>query len=335
MLWIKRNLFLALGGVVALGLLGYGVFLFLGAQSRNAEYEEKINQAVSTLNNIYNAQVTPNATNIDLTKGETLKLRKALEQMQRFFSAVPAEKVTGLAFRSYRDNTLAELHRLAEQARITLPSKAYAFSFETQKAKVDFKDGTFPAIPHQMAEVRALCRILFDAHVDPLVNLRRAKVSKDDEESNVATDYLILKVETNTAADTVTSPYEVTFHCLSTELAAVMQGFLASTNGFVVKSVYVEPAVEIAAPAPGLPPPNVAPDPARRPPNRLPPPLPGAGGVPRPPVPGVPGAPVPALPGPFPAAIKPAAAGGDRPVILLKERRLRVTLLVYAIRALK
>jgi hypothetical protein len=339
MLWIKRNLFLALGGVVALGLLGYGVFLFLGAQSRNAEYEEKINQAVSTLNNINNAQVTPSATNIDLTKGETVKLHKALEQMQWFFTAVPAEKVTGLAFRSYRDNTLAELHRLAEQARITLPSKAYAFSFETQKAKVDFKDGTFPAIPQQMAEVRALCRILFDAHVDPLVNLRRAKVSKDDEESNVATDYLILKVETNAAAGTVTSPYEVTFHCLSTELATVIQGFLASTNGFVVKSVYVEPAVEIAAagaPGPGQPPPpNVAPDPRPRPPNRPPPQPPGAGGVPRPPVPGVPGAPVPALPAPFPAAVKPAAAGGDRPVILLKERRLRVTLLVYAIRALK
>src|SRR5207247_303925 len=145
----------------------------------------------------------------------------------------------------YRDNTLDELHRLADQARTTLPSKTYAFSFQTQKDKTDFKEGTFPAIPQQMAEVKALCKILFDAHVDPLVNLRRSRVSKDDEESTAASDYHSLKIETNTAVETVTSPYEVSFNCLSSDLAVAMQGFLASPHGFVVKAMHVEPAVEL------------------------------------------------------------------------------------------
>lgn len=299
MLWIKRNLFLAIGGLIALLLLGAGIFLLLGAKSRSDALEVEIEEMTSMLNNLYNSPVFPGQTNIDIARRETQKLGAAVTQMRKLFEPVPAEKVTGLAFRSYRDNTLAELHRMAEQARTTLPGKAYAFSFETQRTKVDFKDGTFPAIPEQMAEVKALCKILFDAHVDPLVNVRRSRVSKDDEESNAASDYLFLKVETNAALGTVTSPYELVFNCLSSDLAAVMQGFLNSRHGFVVKGIHVEPAVEAVGP-------NV---PVGRPPPR----------------------PVGQLaPVTVPAA---RTVGADKPIILLKERRLKVTLLVYAIRA--
>src|SRR6266516_2964934 len=237
MLWIKRNLFLALSSLVAVSLLGDGIFYFLEAKSKNEKLEEEIAQATNTLNTTYNAPVFPGATNIEIAKRETEKLRAAVAQMRKLFTPVAAEKVTGLAFRSYRDNTLAELHRLADQARTTLPSKTYAFSFQTQKDKTDFKEGTFPAIPQQMAEVKAMCKILFDAHVDPLLNLRRSRVSKDDEESSAATDYHSLKIETNTAVDTVTSPYEVTFNCLSSDLAATLQRVLGPPHDSVAKAI--------------------------------------------------------------------------------------------------
>jgi hypothetical protein len=296
MLWIKRNLFLAIGGLIALLLLGFGIFLLLGAKSRSEALESEIAEMSSLLNNLYNSPVFPGQTNVAIARREAEKLRTAVDQLRKLFEPVKAEKVTGLAFRSYRDNTLAELHRMAEQARTTLPGKGYAFSFETQRTKVDFKDGTFPAIPEQMAEVRAICKILFDAHVDPLVNIRRAKVSKDDDESNAASDYLFMKVETNAATGTVQSPYELVFDCLTSDLTAVLQGFLGSRHGFVVKGIHVEPAVEPAAANPQNPE-------GRRP------------GQPRPP------------PNYFQ---RPGAA--DKPIVLLRERRLKVTLLVYAIR---
>src|SRR5687767_9581330 len=304
MLWIKRNLFLAIGGIVALLLLGVGIFLLLGAKSRSETLESEIAEMKSMLDNLYGSPVFPGQTNIDIAKAETKKLNGVVAEMRKLFEPVPAEKVTGLAFRSYRDNTLAELHRMAEQARTTLPGKGYAFSFETQRTKVDFKEGTFPAIPEQMAEVRALCKILFDAHVDPLVNIRRAKVSKDDEESNAASDFHLLKVETNAAMGTVQSPYELVFNCLSSDLAAAIQGFLNSRHGFVVKGIHVEPAVEAAGP-------NV----------------PGSGSQPNSPR---------TRAQPAPVAVPVTRPGStDKPNILLKERRLKVTLLVYAIRAAK
>jgi hypothetical protein len=248
-------------------------------------------------------------------------------QLHRFFTPVPAEKVTGVAFRAYRDNTLAELQRMAEQAKTSLPSRTYAFSFETQKPKTDFKEGTFPAIPEQMAEVKTLCRIVFDAHVDPLVNIRRARVSKDDEDSTAASDYLALRIETNAATGTVTSPYEITFGCLSSDLTTVLQGMASSPHGFIVKAIHVEPAAQAAANAPGVnPPPGpIQPQPpGSNPPNRQR---------------TIPGQPPPAAKLPPAAAVAPPPAAkpgaGDRPIVLLKESRLKVTLLIYAIKTVK
>ena len=329
MLWIKRNLFLAIGGLVALLLLGAGVYYFLSARAKSQEREEEIGAAVAALTSLYNSAVFPSQTNIDSAKRESDKLRSVVEQLQKFFVAVPAEKVTNVAFRAYRDNTLAELQREAELARTTLPGKSYAFSFEAQRTKVEFKEGTFPAIPQQMAEVKALSRILFDAHVDPLINLRRARVSRDDEESVAVSDYHQLKIETNSiqgaASSTIRSPYEVTFHALSSDVAAVLQGLAASPHGFVVKAMHVEPAPEPVVnvgpgrqPQPNQPAPRFQPPPAGNPPVR-PPPGPVAGQPVRPP----------------PAAAVRSAAPSDKPIVLLREKRLKVTLLIYAIRTVK
>lgn len=323
MLWIKRNLFLAVGGVVALLLLGGGVFYFLSAERRKKSIVEEFEANKAELSRLQAQKPYPSPDNIKIAKDEADKLRAAAGQLHRFFSPVPAEKVTGIAFRAYRDNTLAELQRMAEQAKTTLPGRNYAFSFETQKPKTDFKDGTFPAIPEQMAEVKALCRVLFDAHVDPLVNVRRARVSKDDEESNAASDYLALRIETNAAIGTVTSPYELTFGCLSSDLASVLQGLGASPHGFIVKAIHVEPmALAAAAIPPGganPPPPPVNPNQPR------PRPVPG-----QPPAAGRLAPPAAAAP---PPAAKPGA--GDRPIVLLKESRLKVTLLIYVIKTAK
>jgi hypothetical protein len=311
MLWIKRNLFLAVGGFVAVLLLAGGAFYFISAQQRNKAIEEQLEANKAELNRLQGQSPFPSAKNIEIAKVEADKLRKAVGDLHRFFAPVPVEKVTGsIELRRSLDRTLAEIQQMAAGTKTTLPSTAYAFSFETQKPKTSFQEGTFPAIPEQLAEVKALCRILFDAHVNPLYNVRRARVSRDDEQSSSLSDYINLKVETNAVTRTVTSPYEVTFGGLSAEVAAVLDGLAASPHGFIVKSVHVEPGVEQATNA-------VMALPAGGAVNSNPP---G-----RPPRPGTPAAAA--------AANKPVA--GEKPVFLLREKRLKVTLSIHAIKAVK
>jgi hypothetical protein len=315
MLWIKRNLFLAVGGLIAILLLAGGVYYFISAQQRNRSIEEELEANKSDLNRLQGQNPYPSAQNIEIAKKEAEKLRAAVGQLHRYFSPVPSEKVSGIEFRRYLDRTLAELQASARSAKTVLPSPGYAFSFETQKPKTSFGDGTFPAVPEQIAEVRALMQVMFDAHVTPLINVRRARVSKDDEISTAASDYLSLKVQTNSTTGTVNSPYEVTFGCLSSELAAVLEGLASSKHGFVVKAINVEPAAEMPTNAPagfiGTP---------GNPPGRGAPPRQAPGGRPQPAV-GTPSA--------------ASRSGTDRPVILLNERRLKVTLLIYVIKAVK
>lgn len=312
MLWIKRNLFLAVGGLIAILLLAGGVYYFVSGQQRNHSIEEELEANKSDLNRLQGLNPYPSAQNIEIAKTEAEKLRGAVAQLHRYFSPVPAEKVTGIEFRRYLDRTLAELQAAARNAKTELPNPGYAFSFETQKPKTSFGDGTFPAVPEQIAEVRAIMQVMFDAHVTPLINVRRARVSKDDEISAATTDYLSLKVQTNAVTRTVNSPYEVTFGCLSSELATVLEELASSKHGFIVKAVTVEPAVEALTNAPPgiVRPPGNQPNPPRQPPGGRP--LPAAGN---------------SSPG--------SRSVGDRPVILLNERRLKVTLLIYAIKAVK
>lgn len=331
MLWIKRNLFLAVGGLLGLLFLAGGVFYFVGAQGRSKALDAEIEEKTSQLGRLQSQPPFPSPENIEIAKRETDKLRAALGQLNRFFVPVSAEKVTGVAFRAYRDRILAEMQARAKDAKTTLPSPTYAFSFETQKPKTDFKEGTFPAIPQQMAEVDAITKVLFNAHVSPLINVRRAKVSRDDEESTAQADYVALRIETNAAIGTVTSPYEVTFHCLSSDLAAVLQGFAQSPHGFIVKAVHVDQVPDLQAV--GQP---------RQPGQLIQPPVGNQPNV-RPQRPGEP----PQRPGSVPPANRPVAnpnpaprvataVGVEKaPVYLLRERRLNVTLLIYAIKAVK
>jgi hypothetical protein len=329
MLWIKRNLFLAIGGLLALVLLAGGLFYLFKSSGANSDLDRQLDETKHSLEELYKKDPFPSLTNVTKVKQDTAQLQAALSQAKKFFTPVSAAKVTGLAFRTYRDNTLAELQRLAEQNRVTLPSRDYSFSFSIVKNKVDFGEGTFPAVPEQMAEVRALCQILFDAHIDPLVSVKRARVSQDDRDAGAnISDYVGIPVTTNEQAQAVFSPYEITFHGLSSELAAVLEGLNKSPYGFLVKAVHVEPIPEAPA-GPGFVPPVGGPNnpPLPNQPQLQPRPRRGEG-------PGFQGVPPLRTPGnvPVPSA-RPAPA--DRPVTLLKERRLRITLLVYAIRTAK
>src|SRR2546425_1089133 len=99
----------------------------------------------------------------------------------------------------------------------------------------------------QVAEIKAICDVLFAARVQTMVGLRRTPVAKEDEGT---ADYLFgRKPTTNTVASAILVPYEVVFQGFTAELAAVLEGFYRSSNCFVVKNIDVQTNVVLAAAA--------------------------------------------------------------------------------------
>ncbi len=322
MLWIKRNLFMVVSGVVVSVLLGLGGFYLFSGWSKNAAVEEDLEKNLALMTNFYSSPQFPHPTNVAVAREYVKVARNKKAVLQPFFEPVPAERVSGLQFRSVLDKTLSELYRLASQAAVELPRTNYAFSFDGVRNNANFDPGSFPFMPQQLADIKAICTLLFEGHARPLVNIRRARVSRDDNQA--ASDYLDARVETNLFTGSVLSPYEFEFQCMSEDLAVVLNKLSQSPHGFIVRTLRTEPVDEKQDGRFG--PPGGAPPAPSAPPG----PRPGQRNLLRNP--------------PAPAAVNPAvtgtrnrppgatAAAGDKLVTPLKEKRIKVTLNIVSIR---
>ena len=318
MVWIKRNLVLVVSGLVGLSLIGFGTYLVMNGLSRNKQLSEDVEGTRSRANQLYDANPFPSQANIDKAKQETESLKAALARAHGFFKPVPVEKMDVKRFMVWRDELLSGLRDAARRAGTELPAASdYSFSFATQQKKTQFSPDTLPHVPEQMAEVKSICAMLFDARVNRIGNIRRARVCGDDKSSANGSDYTsgTLELVTDTTSHMVSSPYEITFYSFSVEVADVLNRIHRSPHGFLVKAIQVEPEDGKLADAagPAFPTGNL-PVNQTTPPNR--------GDRFRPPNTNRVVAPTPAA--------RPTAS--DRPVHLLKEKRLKVTLLLYALK---
>jgi hypothetical protein len=283
--WLKRHLLLAIGGLIALLLLAVGTWYLLGNISRNTTAAAELEEQKHRLDQLFAKDPFPHRTNIDAAKREIGRVRAMIQEARQSFTPVSYENVNGQAFKTLLDNTLDELHKKADKASVALPGKTYEFSFMAQKKGLKFSPGSFPKINIQLAEVKTICNLLFDAKINRLVNVKRVRASADDPPGSP--DYLENRTDlTNDVTGAILSPYQVEFNCFSSELAAALEGFYKSPHGLLVKALIVEglPQPQGAAAAP---PPLVAAVPPVPPPGNLPPGqrrLPGvqprAGGVP-------------------------------------------------------
>jgi hypothetical protein len=338
--WIKRNLIFVIGAVVALGLLGVAGFYSFSGWKHNADEREKLNAAYEELKRLNTLNPHPGDSkgkvdNIRLAREQQKELQAFMAKVARHFAPIAAipdsTNVSGKAYASALQQTIDQLQREATNNSVALPPK-YKFSFEAHLGRVQFAAGSLEPLAVQLGEVKTIATILNLAKINSLDGIQRERVSMDDAAGS-PTDYLDLKSTTNELA--VITPYEVTFRCFTPELASVLSGFAASPHGLLVKSINVEPAVatmmpETSAtpmapvyyPASPVPPVRQA-DPELAFSRRY-----GLGGKDRPTTrPGVPVAPV------APVAVAPAVA---KPTVqtLVKERQLKVTLLVYVVKLL-
>ncbi len=272
--WIKRNLILALGGALSLVLLLAGGWFLMTGQADNARVTEELEMAKAEWERLLTANPSPIEENVKLVAADQEKLSNLVMQARARFASAPVESRDIAAFKKLLDDTIFELTRDAEVAKVRLPAERYNFTFEVQKSAVSFASGSIVPLTARLAEVKTICKLLYNARVHSIDGMRRIVVSADDREGS--SDYLLQRPTTNDLAGMVRIPYEVTFSGFSRELGAVMDGMAAAPEFFVVRDVWVSPApVVVATPTPATSPTvqfvpgatGVNPFAPRRPPN--------------------------------------------------------------------
>ena len=354
--WIKRNLYFLIGSLVALALMGLAGWYLYSKWQLNNEILGGLDEQYAKLRRLYEQKPHPGSDKVDnikAAKDQQQELVDYIRKARQYFQVCPpipqpeSGKLTSQDFSSALSRTVDQMQRDAAKASVELPPKdskgnTYSFSFAAQKESLAYAAGSLEPLSVQLGEVKAICAVLFAAKVNSLDNLRRERVSEDDNKGP-QTDYLSEKSVTNELA--VLSPYEVTFRCFSSELAAVLSGYGGSPSGLVVKTINVEAAPAVAAseqaPMPVtviMPPANTAP--AYTPPPRAEAPNsaaaafasrygigPGSRYNPRP----APQAPPPQVyVQPAPGAAQPASKGGLP--LVLDEKQLKVTLMLNVVK---
>ena len=359
--WIKRNLYFLVGSFVALVLMGLAGWYLYSKGQENAETLGKLEEQYDKLKRLNEQRPHPGSDKVDnikAAKEQQAELQACLQKARAHFQPCPripateSTNVTSQEFSSALSRTIDGLQRAATKANVTLPgresgsSAAYSFSFAAQRHRLAYAAGSPDLLAVQLGEVKAICEVLFQANINSLESLRRERISEDDYKGP-QTDYLPEHSETNELA--VLTPYEVVFHCFSSELAGVLAGFASSPYSLQVKTINVEPAPAVVAPVTPAAPviytmPAVVPTPAASPTPAAPPPSMAAEAPPSMsfeerygragrslgPAP----APAPMQPRyvpPMPVAAAPVSRG---PTPALDERQLKVTLMLEVVKLL-
>jgi hypothetical protein len=329
MAWIKRNLFFVIGSVIAVLLIGVGVYYLIAEMAAESKVSADIEQQYAELTRLNQLNPHPGNDQIDNIKNAKLQeaaLKAYLAKLTPLFQKIPGipdtsgttNKVSNSEFAAQLRNTVSDLKHVAMVQSVILPTDYY-FSFESQRKIMIFDPTSLDKLALQLGEVKVLSEILFAAKINSLDSIRRESVSTND---NNPSDYLSEKTTSTALADL--APYELTFRCFSSELAFVLSHLASSPNGFIVKSINVEPSSGFtgtddpnnpnnANPA-GAPAAPMFEGPIRRP---VPPGSPEAGYAPRP-------------YSPQPQATAGATAKG--PQVFITEKPFRVTLMVEVVK---
>jgi hypothetical protein len=255
MLWLKRNLFLVVGILVSLGLLGGAIAYLVMKYGEADSYQTKFMEVKEEFKKYQEMAPTPNKENIGLAEADTKRLETYMAEVKKHFKTPPYTKMDDAAFLSLLQTSIAELVRGATNAAVTIPDK-YKFTFTAQIGKTKFPSNSVPLLAMQLSEIKSICNVLYQAKVLAVESIRRAPVSPDDAPPT-GPDYIDRKVMTNQFG--VVVPYEIAFKCFSAELATVIDAFARTDEFILVKNLVVQ------GEAPPAPPPQpemaVAPQP--------------------------------------------------------------------------
>jgi len=238
MAWIKRNLFFAISGLVALILIGAGGWYLFSKMGLNKATQAQLEEAYSTLDGLIQKKVG----DPKVAEQQIQQLREISQKFRAQFKSVPpipyttnVALITSAQFATTLQVTLDQLQRAAAVASVDVPQQ-YGFSFQAERSLTKFAPGSLGPLSIQLGEVKAICDVLYGARVNALLSIRRERVSSDDDAGGL--DSYLEKKSTMTEAAVITT-YEISFRCFGTELSTVLTAFATSDYCFVVESVNV------------------------------------------------------------------------------------------------
>lgn len=235
--WIQKNLTLVLGGLVGLILLGGSGFFLFTQSSREVTVNAALEEKREEWNRLNGLNPYPDEKNIKAVREEAARVDKLTVALRGSINPPVVPPVTDtFSLKVLIETTISELNKEAEAAGVHVPDR-YAFTFQKLREMPQFESNGIPKLAEQVAQITSLCRVLFDAKIHSLDQIRRPSVLKEEGGSS---EYLTKKAVTNNNL-IVRAPYDLSFRSFSSELAGVLRGFAELGEVVAIKTVNIEP----------------------------------------------------------------------------------------------
>ncbi len=265
--WIKQNVGLVVGCVIALVLMCVAVWYMMSQIEKDREITAQLDSQRQLVRSLYTRDPHPGTDKVDnigAVKKEQERVQEmVLGPMESYFPGF--EIPTDLSISSFKEileNTVSELQRDARYTGISLPSTdqgSYGFSFDDIRPRIDLEVDALRPLTFQLFQVREICEVLFESKIHGINAIKRIAVS-DNDAASAGTSTLGVTTTgistTSTASSTenyiedvatqdpninaIMMPYQISFQCFSSELARVMDGFNQSQHYFRIKWLAVE-----------------------------------------------------------------------------------------------
>lgn len=341
MLWIKRNLFLVIGTVLSLSLLGGAGYYLYDSSEENFARDDQLAALKVKLDQL-KAGVYPSDANIAQVRSNVTVVNAFMNEAERLLVHELPRPISVAQFNINLAREIDVMRREATNAGVEIPPK-YEFTFGEVKVMTGLPPYALPPLISQLGEVRTISSVLFKAKVRAVESLNRVKAFDGEP---LGADLLADRAQqTNVlsaSVNVIITPYRVVFRGFSGDLAAVINGFSSTKDFIVIRQIDVDQATGAALDAPGMMTPGMM-TPGMMTPGGA---FPGATlpGATMNPLPGgaAPGM-APANPGirPPPAPRPPGGAAGAQPgpksnlTLVLNEKPLRVTIALDVVKVVR
>ena len=269
--WVKQNLGLVIGGVVALALLGLaGWFLFQQVGVERVA-NQKLDSEIDELKRLISRDPHPGTEEVDNIKAVSDEQSRVanllLDPLEKMFEPYPIpEDLDTFRFKELLEATIADLQRDARSQGVRLPTGGmggnsnYGFSFDDIRPRPNLAPESLLPLASQLMEVKGICEILFSANIHALNGIKRLEIVEEEEEEETSTstststttvvstvaslsmgeDYIDGEEISDPTTKAVTTPYQISFQAFSSELSEVLTGFNTADHFFKIKWIVVE-----------------------------------------------------------------------------------------------
>ena len=265
--WIKQNVGLVVGCVIALVLMGVAGWYMLTQIEKDTSITTELNSQRQLVRSLYDRDPHPgkdDLDNIGAVQKEQVRVQKlVMDPLESKFIGFEISTEPSIsAFKEILENTLSDLQRQANYTGTSLPSVdqgSYGFSFDDIRPRIDLEEEALRPLTLQLLQISELAKVLFDAKIHGINAIKRLAVSENDSSSSgggfammATTDtsggssassgenYIEGQAKQHLDISAISMPYQISFQCFSSELGRVIDGFNASTRYFRIKWLAVE-----------------------------------------------------------------------------------------------